>query len=61
MLQTLYNFLREDKGYTIAETEETIIRLDNGMELPKKVKEDIHEYTHMFLERWSGFFPDDNT
>ena len=30
-------------GYTDAEIEETAIRLDCGMELPKEVKEDLYQ------------------
>ena len=29
-------------GYTDDEIEETVIRLDNGMELPEEVKEDLY-------------------
>jgi len=41
---TLYQFLVDEKNYTEAEAEETVIRYDIGMEIPEEIRQDIHEY-----------------
>lgn len=41
---TLFQYLVDEKRYTEAEAEETVIRFENGMEVPQEVKQDINEY-----------------
>lgn len=43
---SLYQYLLENKNYTEAEADETIIRYDVGMDIPDKVKQDIDDYWH---------------
>lgn len=52
IMQSLYQWLQERKGYTWAEAEETIDRYHNGMELPKEVLSDIKEYTEEFIQKF---------
>ena len=51
-VKPLYRWLIEDKGYTESEADETIIRYDNGMTLPKDVLSDLREYTEIFIDRF---------
>lgn len=51
-IYSLYQWLIE-KGYTEAEAEETIVRFNNGMEIPENIKRDIKEYTEVFIQRFS--------
>ena len=43
---TLYQYLIDEKQYTEAEAEETVIRWQMGEEVPKEVKQDIFDYYH---------------
>ena len=43
---SLYQFLTEEKNYTEAEAEETVLRYDAGMEIPKEIKKDIKEWSN---------------
>lgn len=52
-MQSLYQWLLEKKNYTEAEAEETVIRYNNGMEMPKEVLKDIKEYTEDFIQRFT--------
>ena len=51
-IYSLYQWLIE-KGYTEAEAEETVVRYNNGMEIPDNIKRDIKEFTEVFIQRFS--------
>lgn len=53
-MKTLYNWLIDCKGYSLFEAHETIIRYNQGMDLPDSVLKDIKEYTFLFIQRYSG-------
>lgn len=53
---TLYNWLIDCKGYSLDEAHVTIIRYNEGMDLPEVVLNDIKEYTYLFILRYSGSF-----
>lgn len=55
-MKTLYNWLIDCKGYSLDEAHETIIRYNEGMDLPEFVLNDIKEYTYLFIQRYSGSF-----
>ena len=45
---TLYQYLIDEKQYTEAEAEETVIRYDIGMEIPEEIIKDIREYNRNY-------------
>lgn len=55
-MKTLYNWLIDCKGYSLDEVHETIIRYNEGMDLPDSVLNDIKEYSYLFIESYSGSF-----
>lgn len=43
----LEDWLGQIKNYSLDEIEETVLRLEAGMELPEEVRKDITEYRQM--------------
>lgn len=43
--KSFYQWITEEKGYTELEAQETVFRLEFGLKIPNKVKEDWEEYT----------------
>ena len=41
---SLYQYLTEEKNYTEDDAEETVLRVEAGMSIPKEILNDIAEY-----------------
>ena len=48
---SLYQYLVEEKNYTEAEAEETVLKYEMAQEIPKEIKKDIKEYWGKVSER----------
>ena len=48
--KNLYDYLIHEKNYTESEAYETVVRYKNGMEMPKEIANDIHDYWHYCMK-----------
>lgn len=51
---SLYQWLIDERGYSEAEAEETVLRREVDLDLPEEVLIDVREYTQVFIQTFKG-------